>query len=82
VVGPDLAAFSAWLRAGGAGVGRNALLGPLALVTARLAIVTNVATSAVPRPDRTRWPTRTDRRKAALNAFEITFDGRLSAGRK
>jgi hypothetical protein len=28
---------------------------------------------------RTRW---TNRWKAALNAFEITFDGRLSAGRR
>jgi hypothetical protein len=26
-----------------------------------------------------RWPT--NRWKAALNAFDITFDGRLSAGR-
>ena len=28
---------------------------------------------------RQRW---TNRRKAALNAFDSTFDGRLSAGRK
>jgi putative transposase len=30
-------------------------------------------------PGRKRW---TNRWKAALNAFDITFDGRLSAGRK
>ena len=31
------------------------------------------------RKGRKRW---TNRWKAALNAFDITFDGRLSAGRK
>ena len=41
-----------------------------------------------PGPDRDRRPTGTGRKrwsnlwKAALNAFEMTFDGRLSAARK
>ena len=34
---------------------------------------------AVTGTSRQRW---TNRWKAALNAFDITFDGRLSAGRK
>ena len=41
---------------------------------AMLFTITGITTKTHPQPDN-RW-------KAALNAFDITFDGRLSAGRK